>query len=73
MGTGEPVADDPTICVQSAAPANLGSDSRQQVDASSALAAQLLAFGQSCAARLTDPWRTTDHGALLFDDKGLPR
>ena len=36
-------------------------------------AAELLALGHDCAARLTDPWRTVDHGALLYDDKGLPR
>jgi antitoxin VapB len=38
-----------------------------------AKAEALLALGQDCAARLTDPWRTADHGALLYDDKGLPR
>jgi hypothetical protein len=37
------------------------------------VAAALLAPGQDCAARLTEPWRTADHGALLYDDKGLPR
>ena len=35
--------------------------------------AALLALGNDCAARLADPWRTADHGALLYDDKGLPR
>ena len=35
-------------------------------------AAELLALGQDCAARLTGPWRAADHGALLYDDQGLP-
>ena len=73
MGTGSQKACDPTICAQTAAPADLGSDSRQQIDAASALAAELLALGQDCAARLADPWRTADHGLLLYDEQGLPR
>ena len=73
MGTLPENACDPTISARAAAPANLGSDSRQQIDASSALAAALLALGRDCAARLAEPWRTADHGVLLYDDKGLPR
>jgi hypothetical protein len=44
----------------------------EQADPDQAAAA-LLALGQDCAARLADPWRTADHGAFLYDDKGLPR
>ena len=73
MGTGSQKACDPTISAQAAAPANLGSDSRQQIDAASALAAELLALGQNCAARLAEPWRDLDHGLLLYDEHGLPR
>ena len=73
MRTGSQKADDLTACVKTAEDPNLRSDSGQPVDASTALAAQLLALGQDCAARLTEPWRTADHGALLYDDKGLPR
>jgi len=73
MGTGSQKACDPTICAQTAAPADPGSDGRQQVDASTALVAQLLALGQDCAAHIADPWLTVDHGTLLYDDKGLPR
>ena len=39
----------------------------------SALAEELLQLGQDCAAHLKEPWRTIDHGALLYDDLGLPR
>jgi len=73
MGTGAPKADDLTACAKMAEVPNLRSDGRQPVDASTALVGQLLALGQDCAARLTEPWRTADHGALLYDDKGLPR
>jgi hypothetical protein len=73
MGTGAPKADDLTACAKMAEVPNLRSDGRQQVEASSALVAELLALGQDCAARLNEPWRTADHGALLYDDKGLPR
>ncbi len=38
-----------------------------------ALAEDLLAIGKDCAARLKEPWRSVDHGALLYDDLGLPR
>ncbi len=32
-----------------------------------------LAIGRDCAARLREPYRSEDHGALLHDDAGLPR
>ncbi|MGA9601359.1 MAG: type II toxin-antitoxin system VapB family antitoxin [Methylocystis sp.] len=38
-----------------------------------ALAEDLLAIGKDCAARLKEPWRSIEHGALLYDDLGLPR
>ena len=41
--------------------------------ASTSVEAALLALGQDCASRLAAPWRDLDHGALLYDDKGLPR
>jgi antitoxin VapB len=37
------------------------------------LANELLQIGQDCARHLGGPWRTMDHGALLYDEKGLPR
>ncbi len=37
------------------------------------LAERLLAIGRDCAAHLKEPYRSTDHGKLLYDDRGLPR
>ena len=37
------------------------------------LADRLLAIGQDCAKRLKEPFRSADHDALLYDDRGLPR
>lgn len=34
---------------------------------------RLLAIGRDCAARMVDPYRSRDHGDLLYDEKGLPR
>jgi antitoxin VapB len=44
-----------------------------RIEAPDALAEDLLALGRDCAARLKEPWRGVDHGALLYDEKGLPR
>ena len=37
------------------------------------LADRLLAIGKDCAARLKEPFRSADHGDLLYDERGLPR
>jgi len=37
------------------------------------LAERLLAIGRDCAARLKEPYRSIDHGDLLYDDRGLPK
>ena len=37
------------------------------------LADRLLAIGRDCAARLKEPYRSADHGDLLYDERGLPR
>jgi antitoxin VapB len=37
------------------------------------LADRLLAIGREIAARLGDEYRSLDHDALLYDEKGLPR
>ena len=37
------------------------------------LADRLLAIGKDCAARLKEPFRSADHGELLYDERGLPR
>ncbi len=37
------------------------------------LADRLLAIGKDCAAHLKEPFRSADHGDLLYDERGLPR
>lgn len=34
---------------------------------------ELLAIGRECAARMKEPWRSVDHGELLYDENGLPK
>jgi antitoxin VapB len=36
------------------------------------LAERLLAIGADTARRLREPYRSADHGDLLYDDRGLP-
>ena len=37
------------------------------------LADRLVAIGKDCAAHLKEPFRSADHGDLLYDERGLPR
>jgi antitoxin VapB len=37
------------------------------------LAQRLVRIGQDCSAHLKEPFRSVDHGELLYDEKGLPR
>ena len=37
------------------------------------LADRLVAIGKDCAAHLKEPFRSADHGHLLYDELGLPR
>jgi antitoxin VapB len=46
---------------------------RLRRDRSGSVAKRLLAIGRDCAARLKEPYRTIDHDALLYDERGLPR
>ena len=36
------------------------------------LAERLLAIGRKCAPRLEEPFRSTEHGDLLYDENGVP-
>ena len=36
------------------------------------LANRLLAIGRDTAPRLREPFRSADHGDLLYDERGLP-
>lgn len=44
-----------------------------RIEQSEPLAAELLALGRDCAARLKEPWKSADHADLLYDERGLPR
>jgi antitoxin VapB len=37
------------------------------------LSRRLLAIGADCASGMKEPFRSEDHGELLYDEKGLPR
>jgi antitoxin VapB len=37
------------------------------------LADRLSQIGKECAAHIKEPYRSIDHGELLYDEKGLPR
>jgi antitoxin VapB len=39
----------------------------------SGLAERLLKIGKECAAHWKEPYRSMDHGDLLYDEKGLPK
>jgi antitoxin VapB len=36
------------------------------------LADRLVQIGKDCAAHLREPFRSIDHGVLLYNEKGLP-
>ena len=46
---------------------------RLQSEKGGGLADRLLSIGKDCAAHLKEPFRSVDHGVLLYDEKGLPR
>ena len=37
------------------------------------LADRLLRIGKDCAAHLKEPFKSADHGDILYDEQGLPR
>lgn len=37
------------------------------------LAERLMKIGKDAAAHIKEPFRSTEHGDLLYDEKGLPR
>ena len=34
---------------------------------------RLMALAREMAPRIKEPWKSIDHGELLYDEKGLPR
>jgi antitoxin VapB len=39
----------------------------------SGIAKRLVEIGRDCAPRLKEPFRSAEHGDLLYDERGLPR
>jgi antitoxin VapB len=37
------------------------------------LANRLLRIGKDCATHLKEPYKSSDHGEILYDEQGLPR
>jgi antitoxin VapB len=46
---------------------------RVKCERGASLADRLMTNGKDCSARLKEPFRSTDHGELLYDERGLPR
>ncbi len=46
---------------------------RVRRDHAVSLTERLLAIGKDCAAHLKEPFRSADHGDLLYAARGLPR
>jgi antitoxin VapB len=46
---------------------------RLQQNQKGTLSERLLQIGKDCAAHLKEPFRTIEHGDLLYDEKGLPK
>ena len=46
---------------------------RVQQTQGAGLADRLLRIGRDCAAQLKEPFRSVDHGEMLYDERGLPR
>ncbi len=46
---------------------------RLKRDARESRVERILAIGRDCAAHLEEPYRSIDHGELLYGENGLPR
>lgn len=64
--TGESVTTAVTVAVRERLE-RLRRDDRQ------GMAERLMAIGRETAPLLKEPWRSGDHGDLLYDDRGLPK
>jgi antitoxin VapB len=64
--TGESLTTAVTVAVRE----RLG---RLQQNKKGTLSERLLQIGKDCAAHLKEPFRTIEHGDLLYDEKGLPK
>lgn len=64
--TGESLTD----AVKQALRERLQRELREDRDAG--LGDRLLEIGRRCADQMTEPYRSSDHGELLYDESGLP-
>jgi antitoxin VapB len=46
---------------------------RVRTEHGNGLTDRLLKIGKDCAAHLREPFRSVEHGELLYNEKGLPR
>jgi antitoxin VapB len=46
---------------------------RVQGESKGDLAERLLKIGRECAAHMKEPYKSMDHGDLLYDEKGMPK
>jgi antitoxin VapB len=46
---------------------------RVQSEQGEGLADRLMAIGKDCAAHLKEPFKSGEHGDILYDERGLPR
>ena len=46
---------------------------RVRVAGKGGLAERLLKIGRECAPLMKEPYRSVDHGELLYDNEGLPK
>lgn len=46
---------------------------RMRSNSPKSLAERILQIGKECAAHLKEPYKSIDHGDLLYDEKGLPK
>lgn len=60
-----------TEAVKTAVRERLERERRSSVE--SGLAGRLVEIGRRCAAEMREPFHSSDHGELLYDEQGLPR
>jgi antitoxin VapB len=46
---------------------------RVRTERGNGLTDRLLKIGKDCAAHLREPFRSVEHGELLYNEKGLPK
>ena len=63
--TGESVTAAVTVAVRERL-------SRVRVERAGGLAERLVQIGREAAAHMTEPFLSTEHGELLYDEQGLP-